>query len=206
MRVSAEVGSPWLPVVMTTTSSAGVVLSSLTFSVISRGKIEVAALAGHLHVVHHAAAGDEDLPARHVGRVDDLLDARDQGREGCDDDAAFGAAQDLRQGLADHALRRCVARHFHVCRVGQEQNHALVSQLRQSRQVRQLPHHRRVVQLEVSRVDHDADRRVDGVADRVRHAVRHLERLYAERRRPAPSLRAESSADPLSAAGGVPSV
>ena len=62
MRVSADVGSPWLPVVMIAIRSGGsLFILSSDAEDLARG-VEVAPLARHLDVVHHAAAGDEDPP------------------------------------------------------------------------------------------------------------------------------------------------
>ena len=67
-------------------------------------EVEVAPLARHLHVVHHAATGDEDLAPCRLGGIDHLLDARDQGGEGGDDDATGRIREDVGQRFADHLL------------------------------------------------------------------------------------------------------
>ncbi len=65
---------------------------------------QVLLLKGHLDVVHHAAAGDEHVPAVGVGGVEHLLDAGDEGSEGGDDDAPGGVRHDLLQGVAHHVF------------------------------------------------------------------------------------------------------
>ena len=63
MRVSALVGSPWLPVVTTTSRSMGVFRISSTPTITPSGSVQVAELPGHRHVVDHRAAGHEHLAA-----------------------------------------------------------------------------------------------------------------------------------------------
>ena len=84
-----------------------------------------------------------------------------------------------------------------VGRVGQEQQHAVVAELGERREVRRATVERRLVDLEVAGVDDRADRRRIASADRVDDRVRHLDRLdgeRADRRQRSPGGRRSSGA------------
>ena len=84
------------------------------------------------------------------------------------------------ESLSDNLFGRRVALHLRVGRVGHEQEHALLGQARQRREVGALAVYRRMVDLEVARVDDQAQRSADRDAHRVRNGVAHPEELDVE--------------------------
>ena len=91
-----------------------------------------------------------------------------------------GVAEDAVERLADHLLRRRVARRSRRRWSRRAAPARPRAELGQLREVGQLAVHRRVVELEVAGVHDGADGRVDGDADRVRDAVATLEELDPE--------------------------
>ena len=142
---------------------------------------QVAQIDRHADVVLHAASRDEDAAAGGLGAVDHLLDAGDKGGEGGDDDAPLGSRHNLMERFADDLLRWSVARDLRVRRVGEEEEHALVAAAGQSGKIRAIPHHGRMVELEVASVDDEADRRPDDQSGGVGDAVGDVVRLHLER-------------------------
>ena len=110
------------------------------------------------------------MPRRNV---DDLLDAVHIGGKGRDDDALVAAGKQLFKALSHPALRLGMSRALYVGAVRQQAQHALLAQLAEARDVGNAALHGRNVDLEVARLDHDAQRRVqrdshsvgDGVVD-----------------------------------------
>ena len=123
----------------------------------------------------------ETLRFMSVGRVEDLLDARDVAGEGRDDDPALERLHDLAEGLADRPLGRRVAGVLGPCRVRQQAEHALGAEPGQDREVGQLAVDRCVVELEVAGVDDRPDRGPQGDPHRVRDRVTDPERHDVER-------------------------
>ena len=70
-------------------------------------------------------------------------------------------------------LRRRIARHLGVGRIGTQQQHAAGAPPRQRGQVDGMPVHRRVVNLEIAGMDDRPVRRVNADAHRIRYAVAH---------------------------------
>ena len=91
-----------------------------------------------------------------------------------------GRRHDLGQRATDDLLGRRVAGDLGVGGVGHEQQDAFVAELGQAREVRDLAHHGRVVELEVAGVYDGAQGRLDGEADGIRDAVSDAEGLDAE--------------------------
>ena len=85
------------------------------------GRTEVAAFERHVHVVEHAASGDEDAPVRPLRCVEYLLHARDQRGECRHDHAPFGFRHQLEDRFADDRLGGRVAGYLGVRRVSEQQ-------------------------------------------------------------------------------------
>jgi hypothetical protein len=98
----------------------------------------------------------------------------DVAREARDDHELARAGDDLVQDGADASLARRVPRLLGVRRVAEEQVHAPARLLRERVEVGRAAVERRLVDLEISRVQDGPVRRVDrdrhAVGDRVRHA------------------------------------
>ena len=89
-------------------------------------------------------------------------------REGRDDDAVFGIAEDIFNRLLNHAFRGCIARTHRVGAVAEHQRHALLTNLRQLRKVDRFSVNRCIVDLEVAGVEYHACRSRNRQTDRVR--------------------------------------
>ena len=161
IRDSAAIGSPWVPVVISTTRSAAIISAAPMSITSSSATLQVAQLAGDAHVAHHRPADERHPPAqRHCG-VDDLLHPIDIGGEARDDDPAFGAADQPVQRRADLAFRRSDARDLGIRRVAQEQVDAGVAEPRHARQVGGPAVERQLVELDVAGVQDSACAGVD---------------------------------------------
>ena len=106
MRRSADSGSPWEPVEMTTTRWSGQSSTSWGWIEHPLGDLDVAQRAADVDVLAHRASHQRDLAPERGGGVDHLLHAVDVGGEAGDDDPALGAAEDLLQVRARRRARR----------------------------------------------------------------------------------------------------
>jgi hypothetical protein len=113
-------------------------------------------------------------------QVDDDLHAVDARGERRDDDHAGRAREDLLERVDDVDLRSGEALAIDVGAVAEQRQHALAAELGEAMEVEELSVERRLVDLEVAGVDEDAERRVDGEPDAVRHAVRDAQELDLE--------------------------
>ena len=86
----------------------------------------------------------------------------------------------LLEAVDDVALRAADPLAIDVRAVAEQHQHALGAELREPLKVHVLPVERRLVDLEVARVQHDAGRRVDRHRHAVGHAVRHAQELDRE--------------------------
>src|SRR3972149_448245 len=114
------------------------------------------------------------------GGVDDLLDPGDERSEGSYDDPALGLADDPLHGKGDVALGGRVAGDLRPGRIREEQQHPLRPEAGQFGEVRELPIHGRVVQLEVPGMYHGPHRGVDCDAYTVRDTMADGEEFQAE--------------------------
>ena len=105
IRRSADSGSPWEPVEITTTLWSGQSSTSLGLDQHPVGDLDVAERAADVDVLAHRAADQRDLAPERGGGVDDLLHAVDVGREARDDDPALGAREHLLAGAGRRRAR-----------------------------------------------------------------------------------------------------
>ena len=91
------------------------------------------------------------------------------------------AGEQLLEGVDDLDLRAREALAIDVGAVGKQRQHAARAELREAVQVEVLAVDRRLIDLEVARVDDRADRRRDGQRHAVGHAVRDADELDGER-------------------------
>ena len=101
---------------------------------------------------------------KRLGRIEDLLDARDVGGEGGHDDPAVEALHDVPEGLADGALRGRVAGILGPRRIRHQAEHTLLAEAGQVVEVGELAVDRGVIELEVAGVDDISEGRPDAQA------------------------------------------
>ena len=106
MRDRALRGSPWLPVVTSTTCSGGYWFSSSTLDESALRDVHIAQLLGHGRVVDHAAAAEGHLAAILHSQINDLLHAVDVGGKGRNDDALVPGAGKQAAHTGSHLLLR----------------------------------------------------------------------------------------------------
>ena len=134
-----------------------------------------------LRVLHHAAADEGDAALELLGEVHEQLQAVHARRERRDHELARGAAEDLLEAVEDVALGSRVAAAVGVGAVGEERQDAARPELGEPVQVERLAVERRLIDLEVARMDDRARRRVNRQRQAVGDAVRHAQELDAER-------------------------
>ena len=145
------------------------------------GRTEVADLGRDLQVLIHAAAGHGHLAPEPVGDVDHLPQPGQVRGEGRDDDPAGRLADQLLEVLADHRLGAGPAAILDADAVREQRQHALVAKAPQRVLVRAAPVDRLPIELVVAGMEDRSDRRLDGEADRARHAVVDIDRFDGER-------------------------
>ena len=116
--------------------------------------VQVTQFPGDLHVGHHGAAIEKNLPAGTRRRLHDLLHAVDIAGKGGNDDTPPALGKDLVERFPDHLFRQGVPFPLHVGGIGHEGENAFLAIPSEGDQVGKLPVHRRLVDLEVSRMDH----------------------------------------------------
>ncbi len=137
----------------------------------ARPGLQVAELLGDAHVVEHRAAHHQAASPGLLRGPDHLLQARDVGAEGGDQDPPRGSLHDRMDARPHRPLTRGHALDLGVGAVAEQQQHALVAEPGQPGQVGRLAVHRGLVHLEVAAVDDHPQRGVQsqgaGVGDRM---------------------------------------
>ena len=128
IRDSADIGSPWVPVVISTTCSGAHHLGGGDVDQVGIGHSQESQLPGDAHVAHHRSPDERHPPAQCDCGIDDLLHPIHIGGEARHDDAAVGATDQPVQGRTDFAFRWPDAGDLGVGRVAQEQVHAGVAE------------------------------------------------------------------------------
>ena len=114
------------------------------------------------------------------GGVDDLLNAVNIGCKGSDDDAPLRLGKNFFKGFAKLLFGGRHARKLRICAVHQKRKNALCAVARKAVDVDRLVVNGRVVNLEVARVDNDADGGRDGKRDCARNGVADLDKFDFE--------------------------
>jgi hypothetical protein len=137
-------------------------------------QIELPQAVRRFNVAQHAASEQRDLPPSVTRHINDDLDAVQRCRETTDDDAPGCLVKNVFKGRDDGALGLRAPRALGISRIGKQSEHALIAILRESPQIHRRPDDRSVVNLEITRMNNDADRR--GNRDRCAsgQAVRHV--------------------------------
>ncbi len=124
-----------------------------------------------LRIPDHPATDERDLAVELGGQVHEQLHAIDARRKGRDDQAAVRRREDLFEGVDDVDLRSGEAAAIDVGAIRKEREHASRAELREARDVEMLAVERRLVDLEIARVDNHAfwgvDRQSDAIGDAV---------------------------------------
>ncbi len=102
-------------------------------------------------------------------------------RKRADEDAAFGFAEDLREGRVDHAFRRGGAGLIGIGGIRHQGQHAAPAKFGQLGKIGRLAIHRRVIEFEVAGMDHQSGGRGDAHAHAIGNGVRHAEEFQPER-------------------------
>ena len=100
IRDSAAIGSPCVPVVISTTRSAAIISAAAMSIDVVVGDIQEAEFTGDPHVADHGPADERHLAAQSHCGVDDLLHPVDIGREARHDHATVGPADQAGAGSA----------------------------------------------------------------------------------------------------------
>ena len=154
--------------------------------------IEIAELSRELDVRRHAAADEHGLAVEARRRRENHLRPVEIACEGRDYDApVLIEAEETLEGLPDDLLRRRGAGTLDVRRVGHQQKHALVPEARESAVVGPVAVRGRRVEFEISGVDDDAERRVNGEREGVGNRMAELNELHLEASRGNPVARAD---------------
>ncbi len=142
---------------------------------------EVSQPLRNLGVVHHPAADERHLPIELRREVHEDLHPVDARRERRHDDLALRAREDLFEAIDDVQFGTADTRALDVGAVGEQHQDARGAELGEPVKIDVLAVERRLIDLEVPGVQHDAVRRLDGQRDAVGHAVRHAQELERER-------------------------
>ena len=146
----------------------------------SLGNVDVAKVLRDLGRLHHRAAHQRHLAAVLKGHLQRQLDAMDRRREARDKQPLFGAGENLLEAGANGAFTGRVALALDIGRVLEERQHTFFAVFGEGVQIEEPVVGRRRVDLEVSGVDQDAERRVNGQRHAIHQAVRDLNRTNGE--------------------------
>ena len=112
--------------------------------------------------------------------IRNLLDAIDVAGKGCDNDAPFRHVEIVFKRLADLFFALRMPRAFNIRAVAHQREHAARAIVRKADDIDGFAVDRRKVHLEVARVNHGADGRVDRERDSSRNGVSCLDELHLE--------------------------
>ena len=162
------------------------------------GHVQQAQFGGGLEAVLKAATDNPQPAAMAGGEADHGLDAMNVGGKGGNHDPARGLLEDRLKSGDQIALGSAVSVALGVGGVAEQEEHALVAKPAKLGQVGGVAVDRVLLDLEVTGVDHSADRGVDGQPDCVGDAVSDRDCLDPER------ADLEAVADPHLAQIGLP--
>ena len=131
------------------------------------GNVEQAVAVRDLGDRDHAAAHQRDLAAEFLREIEDQLQAVNRGAEAGDEQAAFGAVENVFQARAHGALGIGIAGPVGIGGIGEQQQHAALAVIGQRVQIEQFVVGGGGVDFEIAGVDDDAERGGDGQ----RHAL-----------------------------------
>ena len=94
--------------------------------------------------------------------------------------AAASTMESLVKRCSDCAFTRRMSGSFRIGGIGHHQENPFVPQLRETAEIRHLAVNRRVVELEVTRMDNHAHRCLDGKPHRIGNGMVHTDKAHAE--------------------------
>ena len=146
----------------------------------SVGRVNIAEVLGDLRRLHHGAANQTNLAPIFEGLLHGQLDAVDGRRETGDEQAPFGARENLLESRAHGPFAGRVTAALHVGGILEERQHPFLAVFRKGMQIEEAVVGRRGVHLEIAGVDQHAERRVNGQRHAVHQAVRDLDGIDRE--------------------------
>ena len=136
------------------------------------GNLDVAEVLGDLGRVVHGAADDGDLASVLLGEFEGEAEPGDGGREAGEEEALLGLGEDLVETGAHGFLAGGPAAAIDVGRVLEEgEDASVLAEVGECLEIEGLAVRRREVDLEVTGVQDDADRGVDGECDAIDQRV-----------------------------------
>src|SRR5229473_3261594 len=135
----------------------------------------------NLDVVHHAAPDKGNLAVHSRSNVNDLLYSVNGGSEARENYAPGRRAAQLFNARNNRTFRRREARTLHVRGIAEEREHAFVAVLCERVKIERRAANRRLINLEIARVNDHAERRADRQRNAVHGAVRHGNKFNLER-------------------------
>ena len=132
--------------------------------------VYISELGRGLEDVYHAAAFHNNLASVSVSGIDYLLyPVHVAGKSGNYDPRTLMLREDRIYRLADSFLRIGEAGPLGIRGIAHESQHTLFSKLREALEVYRIAEHRRVIHLEVTRMNDGADRRGYRKSTRIRY-------------------------------------
>src|SRR5882762_1476423 len=144
------------------------------------GNLDITQIFGDLGGVLHGAAEKTDFAAVLPCHVYGQLDAVNGGREAGNEQTPLGADKHFFELAVDRTLARRVALALDVGGILQERQHPLLAVLGETVQVEEAVVGGRWIDLEVTGMQHHAERCVNGERDTIHKAVRYLQRMNGE--------------------------
>ena len=146
----------------------------------SLGEFDVAEIFGDFRRVVHGASDKGDLASVLMGEFDGEVDAVNRTGEARNEEAALGVREDLVELAADGALAGRVSLALDVGGILKKRQHALFAIFGEGVQIEKLVVGGRRIDFEITGMDDDAERRVNGERDTIDQAVRDLDRMDGE--------------------------
>ena len=137
----------------------GIILHRLNINESVFRNVKIAKLRGCRDDVYHTPALDNHFSSIFISRIDDLLHTVHVGSEcGDDNTGIFMLRKNIVEGFSHGALGHRKARPLRIGAVTHQSQNAFLSQLSKTLEIDGITENRRIVHLEISRMDHDACR------------------------------------------------
>ena len=134
--------------------------------------LQITDIQSGLYNVDHTAAHDHNLTSVISCRVHDLLYTVHVRSKCSDDDSRIARpVENIKEGLADSPLRHRIPRTLRVRGIRHQRQNAFLAKFCEPRQIDHVAVNRRIVNLEIARMEDHADRRCDRQRDRISDTV-----------------------------------
>src|SRR5712692_5873780 len=134
-------------------------------------QVQISQLGSDLAVSDHAATTENYAPAAALRNIDDLLNPRNTGRKRRNQNLACALLNDLLEISSNFPFRGRIARPFHVGGIREQQEHSLFAVGGKALKIEHLAFHGRVVDFEVTGMDHCSDWGLDSQCQAVHQAM-----------------------------------